>query len=533
MAAEIGYRAFISYSHMDERWARYIHRKLERYRLPASLARKRTECGDSPICLRPIFRDRDELPAGQDLRAEIEAALRASDALIIICSPSAATSVWVDKEVAFFRHVRPNAQVLCLIVNGEPNGSLSGAPELSCFPPALYGRGIEEPIAADIRKTADGRRLALLKIVAGLTGLRLDNLVQRDAQHRIKRVMSVTVCALVGMIAMAVMSYVAVESGREAVLQRTKAEGLVDYMLTDLRPLVRETVGQRSVLRSISARLNAYYEDVSLENLPTGSLELYAYVIYADGKDAEDQENLAQAFLHYSAFHDISTELLAREPGDPQRLLVHADSENRLGLHFVNGSDPERALMHLRSAQALLERIPSNRRDAVDANGRSWDAISALVSGNTCVALLRGTRGAEEALSSCENAIVHNQRWLETNRDDNDAHYSLVFHILWLSDALRQSGRVAEAEQNARAYISKSQQMIQRRPDNLKWQRQWLDVLMHRADTLISLSRPIEAKSHLREALIAAERLARSVPGDETLKDRFNELKLKLSEGKK
>ena len=60
------YRAFISYSHADARFAAWLHRKLERWSLPGQPR------------LTPIFIDRAELAAGPDLSAQVRKALAGS-----------------------------------------------------------------------------------------------------------------------------------------------------------------------------------------------------------------------------------------------------------------------------------------------------------------------------------------------------------------------------------------------------------------------------------------------------------------------
>ena len=75
---ERGYRAFISYSHADQRWGRWLHRKLEGYRVPHKLVGRKTPEGRVPRRLTPIFRDLDDLPAGSNLTEEVLDALRTS-----------------------------------------------------------------------------------------------------------------------------------------------------------------------------------------------------------------------------------------------------------------------------------------------------------------------------------------------------------------------------------------------------------------------------------------------------------------------
>lgn len=501
MAVGDSYKAFISYSHTDELWARRLHRNLERYTPPNSLARKRAGQGKPPIALRPIFRDRDDLSAGEDLSVEIEAALLASETLIVICSPHAAQSVWVNKEIRFYRQVRPNSKILCLIVSGDPAGSANRAPERDCFPPALREGQAGEPLAADLRRDADGPRLALLKLIAGLTDLRLDDLVQRDAQHRIRRVIAVTVAACIGMIVMAGMSYVAIESKNEALRQRTEAEGLVDYMLSDLRPLIRNSVGESSVLRSVNRRLNEYYKDIpSLNDLPTSSLELRAYVIYADGQDAEDSQNADEAFKYYSSFHDISTLLLTRAPNDPTRLIVQADSENRLGLHYINTGNPARAILYLERAKALLNKIPGDRREELDANGKGWNALSALVNVNACAAILNMSGDINAALKHCEDAVEYNERWVATDPAGTDAQYALVFQNVMLSKTLRAAGQPTEADKVAEKYLSMSRDMVQANPGNPHLESQLVEVLEFHGKTLLGQGQSNAANHYLNEA---------------------------------
>ena len=112
------YRAFISYSHSDKRIAQWLHRALERYRLPKKLIGRETSLGPVPTRLSPIFRDQDELPASGNLGAELRQALSRSQFLIVICSPASARSKWVNEEILQFKLMHGADKVLALIVEG-------------------------------------------------------------------------------------------------------------------------------------------------------------------------------------------------------------------------------------------------------------------------------------------------------------------------------------------------------------------------------------------------------------------------------
>jgi tetratricopeptide (TPR) repeat protein len=229
------YRAFISYSHRDKAHAQGLHRRVESYRIPGKLVGTVTPVGEVPKRPAPIFRDRDELPASADLGSELTAALRRSMFLIVICSPAAAKSHWVEQEILQFKRLHGgDARVLALIVDGTPYASdLPGREGEECFPLTLrFKLGPDgelsdepaEPIAADLRPDADGKRLATLKLIAGLTGLRLDDLVQRETQRRMQRLAAVTVGAMAGMVVTGGLAFYANERRIEANQQRIIAQ---------------------------------------------------------------------------------------------------------------------------------------------------------------------------------------------------------------------------------------------------------------------------------------------------------------------
>ena len=94
------YVAFISYSHVDRDVARWLHRALEAYRVPPHLRTSIELPNPKSGRLSPVFLDREELPSSTDLAESVRIALDASDALIVVCSPTAAGSRWVTRRSA-------------------------------------------------------------------------------------------------------------------------------------------------------------------------------------------------------------------------------------------------------------------------------------------------------------------------------------------------------------------------------------------------------------------------------------------------
>src|ERR1700682_3279202 len=191
MADPIKYRAFFSYSHADTGVAKRVHGRLEGFHIDKDLVGRETPMGQIPETLRPIFRDRYEFDAGGSLAEQTNVALEGSAALIVLASPHAALSKYVDEETRQFKSRHPERPVSPLILGGEP-----GDLERECFPPALRfavtpdGSVTNNPtdvLAADLREQGDGMELALAKVVARLLGLAPDEVSRRADRERRKQ----------------------------------------------------------------------------------------------------------------------------------------------------------------------------------------------------------------------------------------------------------------------------------------------------------------------------------------------------------
>lgn len=180
--------AFISYNHRDVRWAKWLRRKLEWYRLPSEI---HNEFEDSRY-IRPVFRDRDELASGV-LGDELRQRLEASKYLIVICSPNSAQSAWVSDEVQAFIDMGRLKYIIPFIVDGEPQQyadaetlkhPLSG----ECFPYALRAWNMVHPKESllGVAVTDDGdndKQKAFIRVVSHLLGVSFDALWQRHKRE--------------------------------------------------------------------------------------------------------------------------------------------------------------------------------------------------------------------------------------------------------------------------------------------------------------------------------------------------------------
>lgn len=168
--SEKKYFAFISYKSEDVEWATWLQHELEHYHLPASFNGR----DDVPKELRPVFRDVDELCAG-NLPKQINEALFNSQNLIVICSPQAAKSPWVNQEVETFMSFGRTEHIFPFIIEGSTPSEF--------FPPALLNLPKDdERLGGDINKK--GRDAAFVKVVAGMLGMAFDLLWNRYEKEK-------------------------------------------------------------------------------------------------------------------------------------------------------------------------------------------------------------------------------------------------------------------------------------------------------------------------------------------------------------
>jgi WD40 repeat protein len=182
------YNAFISYSHAaDGKLAPALQSSLHRFAKPWFRLR----------ALR-LFRDKTSLSATPSLWPLIQNALDQSAFFILLASPEAAASSWVDREIRHWLTMRSSKQILIVLTDGElrwddANGAFN-ANACTALPAALASAFHEEPLWVDLRwaRQSDhlslshaGFRDAVAELAAPLHGRPKDEIAGEDVrQHR-------------------------------------------------------------------------------------------------------------------------------------------------------------------------------------------------------------------------------------------------------------------------------------------------------------------------------------------------------------
>jgi eukaryotic-like serine/threonine-protein kinase len=441
------YFAFLSYSHSDEGMADWLHGKLENFRVPASLAGRLTSNGIVPWRLMPIFRDRHELAAGGELSTDIKEALSNSRFLIVLCSPAAARSRWTNAEIDLFKKIRPDGCVIAAIVEGEPFvSSIPGREEEECLPPALrvrYDRRGRptgrpaEPLAADLREHRDGRRFGLLKIIAGMLGVGLDDLVQRQTVRRQRRLAIVAAASLAGMVVTTGLALAAFDARDTARDQRREAEGLVGFMLGDLKDKL-EQIGRLDVLDSVAARALAYYEGQHESSLSDDALAQRSRALIMMGQVASARGDLAAALRFFRTAHSGTTEALRRAPDNADRIYDHAQTVFYLGDIARARANPAAAEAALREYKRLAQRLiavdPTSARSQME-----------MIHADSNLGILLNDAGRyTEAAAVFENALIERERLAASDPGNPEYKRAFAEGLGWLAEAREKEGRLED-----------------------------------------------------------------------------------------
>ena len=190
METNYHYYAFISYSTADSKWAKWLQHQLSYYHIPSSV--KKSKIG-IPNKIRPVFIYEYDL-AGNQLHSVIQKELESSKYLIVICSPSAAKSKYVNGEVETFIRMGRSEYIIPFVVDGEVNSTDS---KQECFPPVLLDMlrsGDKNNELRGINVKTNGKHQALVDVVATMLGVRRDVLWNRYKMRMLKQ--RIAMCAI-------------------------------------------------------------------------------------------------------------------------------------------------------------------------------------------------------------------------------------------------------------------------------------------------------------------------------------------------
>jgi tetratricopeptide (TPR) repeat protein len=558
------YRAFLSYSHRDKAWGKWLHSALEGYRIDKDLPGRETPAGPVPKTLRPIFRDREDFSAGHSLTDQTLAALEASRFLIVLCSPNAVRSQYVNEEIRRFKLLGRAERVIPVIVDGEP-----GDPVRECFPPALRvklgpdGRSTdehEEPIAADARPQGDGKEIAKQKVVAGLLGVGLDEIVRRAERARKRR--NRFWGALAGVFL--VLAVAATGSAVYAWQQLKTNEAFLNAALERATEIVDEAVVQaekyhvpRAATLTLLGKAEGLFDDMARYGRPTPELRYRkAWMLIQFARNYEILGDSDKQFAGANEAHGLLSGLAAEKPDDLKYQGGLPAVLVEVGDVLVAQGNLTGALTSFRDSLAIAERLAKSdpheavwRRDlsisydrigdVLVAQGNLSDALTSFrhglaiaewlaksdpdsatwqrdlsVSYNSIGRVLVAQGNLSGALASFRDSLAIVERLAKADPNNARWQYGVGISSERIGDVLMAQGDLAGALTLYRAKQDIIGRLAKSDPDNAGWQRDLSLSYDKVGDVLVEQGNLPAALTLFRDSLAIAERLAWADPNN-------------------
>lgn len=518
------YKAFISYSHADSEWAEWLLKELERYRVPKKLIGRKTDKGLVPSRLAPIFRDRDELPAAGKLTERLFEALAQSEFLVVICSPNSAQSKLVNKEIIEFKRLHGEDHILCMIVSGTP---FSGDSATECFPDAVLHQfhtdgakaGLSaEGLAADMRPEGDGRQMGFFKVVAGMLGVGLNDIVQRETQRRNRRLAAVVGTAASALIVMGGLTFNAISARQEAerLTQVADAKSLESQRrLEDNENLslfvmtaVFEEVLRHGSLQSVERVTNQllqYYEDAGPDTMSEGHLFGFTAALMRLGQlyDRRGESDKAQEVFESTL--EVSRQFLAENPNSSKALHrlqnnlffvgYLADRQGRLDV--AESAYRERLELVMRGQDWPRPFIKASWKLEWQEDPRDfWREKRSDAQAYLARFLVRFHGQTEEAIELSHASMETREELVSEQPGNTEALLSLGSSYMYLGDAYRRAGQL----DSALAVYSKRkalfQNLLSEQPDNFQARRR-LIVSNEQVASVLALKKDFRAAAEI------------------------------------
>ena len=496
-----------------------MHRALETYGVPKNLIGKETAAGPIPRRLSPIFRDKEDLPAAGNLNATIIDALKNSQFLIVLASPNAVKSRWVKEEIKQFKAFHGPDRVLAIIIDGEPfatdNPNVDDA--LECFPEPLRfnqedgGAKIPaEPLAADARPSngghtktfgKDGKKAAITKLAAGIIGVPLDDLVQREAQRRAQHLQGLAAFFGGLTVLFGGLAWFAFDQRGEAEARQERAEGLLDFMITDVREEVEQEVGRLDALEKLSDQALAYYEDQNERRLDADALGRRSRALHFAGVNAQRRNDLDGALSAYEEAAATTKELLRRDPDNEQRVFEHAQSVFYVGNVLRLQGNLDSAEQYFNQYLQLAEQLVSS-----DPNKSDWRLEVAYATSNLGALKIEESNYAP-ALEFFNKSAAARKQLYEADSTSKRMAFPYAYALSWKALAELELGDFKAAIETIDNQLSVYDSFPAERTENFRILDAVVTALRRKAEAHLSLGEVDDAETALNESDVTAQKL--------------------------
>jgi tetratricopeptide (TPR) repeat protein len=350
--------------------------------------------------------------------------------------------------------------------------------------------------------------MAFLKLVAGMLGVGLDELVQREQTRRQRRMAWLAAGSLAGMAVTSTLAVAAFQARNEAREQRREAEGLVAFMLGDLKDKL-EPIGKLDALDGVGARVLAYYSKQDASQLTDAALSQRSQALSLTAEVANARGNTRTALSLYRQAMTGTAEAMRRDPANAQAIFDHAQNVFYVGEIAQNDGD-------LRTAEASMREYQELARQMVGLQPDNMKYRMEVQYADADLGIVYWTqRRFAESAAQFGQALQTIEALATADPGNADYRKSLVEAIAWLADARAAEGQLDSATELRERHVAMLDAGLSRTGDVIY--RQKLVIAERALGNLYGARGQLEpALGHIRTAVTHADLLS-SVEPDNTL----------------
>jgi len=196
-----------------------------------------------------------------------------------------------------------------------------------------------EPLAADMRKWADGKNLAKLKLVAGILGIRLDKLRQRELQRK-RKFQALAGFAIAAVIALAIFAFQKNLSEKQAREARERDRESAEIMLSRFIEATEslEQTADLQTRKAFNDVASNFLQNLNPDDLTIESKRNLGKILRKQGETSYGEGHYQLAFNLFVESKAALMSIYQENPRDEQAIFDLSQVEYYIGhLHFSRG----------------------------------------------------------------------------------------------------------------------------------------------------------------------------------------------------
>jgi tetratricopeptide (TPR) repeat protein len=339
-----------------------------------------------------------------------------------------------------------------------------------------------------------------------MLGVGLDELVQREQTRRQRRLAWLAAASIAGMAVTSTLAIAAFQARNEAREQRREAEGLVAFMLGDLKDKL-EPIGRLDALDGVGSRVLSYYSKQDASELSDAALSQRSKALGLMAQVADARGDSQTALDLYRQAMTGTAEAMRRDPSNAQAIFDHAQNVFYVGQFAQNSGDLRTAEASMREYQRLARQMVALQPDNMKYRMEEQYADTDLG------VVLSDQRRFGEAVAQFSDALSTMEAISTADPSNRTYRQSVAESLAWLADAERAIGNYDRAIELRKRNVALYNQLFSRSRD-VKFQQRLVAALRSLGYLYAERGQHDLAAQQYRAAITHADMLTSVEPGN-------------------